>query len=321
MRARAALGANDGGRALEALHSLDAAQWEERPELMRRRWKLSGLAHDSLQQWNEAVADFRRALWPEAPALPGLPELDPATDELLRERAAQAGLQESAAAAPVLLTGLPGSGIGRLAALLGDQQGLVVRRDHFSSSADFVSAPFDEKLLQGLSEAELALLQRRYLEPLQHGGPDAGAPVIDWLPYLDARVLPALKRALPGVRIIQVQCDPRDALLNWLAFGANAKLLMRDPMEAARWLKTELAHQALALELLPSRRIDAEAVLADPQGAQGNALAEFLGLQSLQPGPLTRAAEKNRRGMPMAFEAGHARRYRDALADAFAALA
>ena len=145
--------------------------------------------------------------------------------------------------------------------------------------------------------------------------------MIDWLPYLDARILPALKRALPGARIVQVQCDPRDALLNWLAFGTKAKLLMSDPVAAARWLKTELAHQALALELLPSRSINAEAVLADPQGAQGKALAEFLGLPSLQPGPLTRAAEKSGRGMPMAFEPGHARHYRDALADAFAALA
>ncbi|HET7556529.1 MAG TPA: tetratricopeptide repeat protein [Rhodanobacteraceae bacterium] len=321
VRARAAWSAGDGQRALDALHSLDEAQWEERPELARRRWKLSGLAHDALSQWEQAVADFRRALRKEAPGLPELPPLDDASIELLRERAAEPEFKESQFAAPVLLAGLPGSGSGRLAALLADQPGWVVRRDRFSASTDFVSAAFDERLLRPLSQSDLAFLQRRYARPLQRSGLGAGAGVVDWLPYLDARVLPAVKRALPGVRLVQVQCDARDALLNWLAFGANAKLLMRDPLEAAQWLKADMAHQALAAELLPACSIDAEAVLADPQGEAGRELARFLGLERLQPGPLSLVAEKNRRGMPVCFEPGHAERYRDALAEAFAALA
>lgn len=321
VRARAALGEHDGRGCLAALHSLDESKWDERPELARRRWKLSGLAHDALGQWDEAVADFRRALWPDAPALPELPELDSAAQESIRERAGEPELRESGFAPPVLFTGLPGSGLGRLAALLGDQPQLAVRRDRFGADTDFVSSAFDDRLLGNLGQADLAWLQRRYSRPLQRGGLRDGARVIDWLPFLDARVLPALKRALPGVRIVQVQCDPRDALLNWLAFGANARLLMRDPLEAARWMKADLAHQALAAELLPTCSVDAEAVLADPQGAQGKMLADFLGLERLVPGPLTQAAEKNHRGMPMAFEAGHAEHYRDALAEAFAALA
>jgi hypothetical protein len=260
-------------------------------------------------------------LWPDAPALPELPELDSAAQESIRERAGEPELRESGFAPPVLFTGLPGSGVGRLAALLGDQAQLAVRSDRFGAGVDFVSSAFDDRLLRNLNQADLAFLQRRYSRPLQRGGLRIDARVIDWLPYLDARVLPALKRSLPGVRIVQVQCDPRDALLNWLAFGANARLLMRDPLEAARWMKTDIAHQAAAMELLPSCRIDAEAVLADPQGEQGKVLAEFLGLERLAPGPLTRAAEKNRRGMPLAFEPGHAEHYGDALAEAFVALA
>ena len=321
LRARGALEAGDAREALQAVRAVADAQWQQSPQMARRRWRLSGLAHDALGLWREAVEDFQRAFAQDAPALPELPELTAPLMALIRERAAEPVLLESRLEAPILLAGLPGSRGSRLAGLLGEQPEIAVRRDRFSGEPDLLSAPFEEKLLYQLSQSDLSLLQHRYARPLRRSNLPEGARVIDWLPYLDARVLPALKRALPGVRIIQVQCDPRDALLNWLAFGANAKLLMRDPVEAARWLETELAHQALALELLPSRRIDAEAVLADPQGAQGNALAEFLGLQSLQPGPLTRAAEKNRRGMPMAFEAGHARHYRDALADAFAALA
>lgn len=320
VRARAEWSAGDGQRALQTLRSLDEAQWEERPELARRRRKLSGLAHDALGQWHEAAADFQRALWKEAPELPELPVMDQALVAQLRERAADPDLTESRIEAPVLLTGLPGSGIGRLAALLGDQAGLAVRRDRFNADTDFISAAFDERLLRPLSQSDLAFLQRRYARPLLRGGLGEGARVIDWVPYLDARVLPALKRALPGVRVIQVRCEPRDALLNWLAFGANARLLMRDPLEAARWLKINLAHQAFATELLPACSIDAEAVLADPEGRQGKTLAEFLQLEQLVPGPLTRAAEKNRRGMPVSFPPGHAEHYGEALAEAFAAL-
>lgn len=321
IRARAALAANDARRALEVLHAPDESQWAGRPELIRRRWRLSGLAHDALQQWDEAVADFRRALPPDAPVLPELRELDPATRDLVRERAAGPVLRESKLDAPILLVGLPGSGMGRIADLLNDRsRGLAVRRDRFGGSVDFVLAPFHERLLQALDEPDLALLQRRYARPLERDHLVEGVRVIDWLPYLDARMLPALKRALPGLRIVRALCDPRDALLNWLAFGANARLLMRDPVEAARWLKIELAHQALAAELLPACSIDLEVVLSDPQDGQGKALAEFLGLERLSPGPPTRAAQKHRHGIPR-FGAGHADRYRDALAEAFAALA
>ncbi|HET9834769.1 MAG TPA: tetratricopeptide repeat protein [Rhodanobacteraceae bacterium] len=321
VHARVELSERDGALALRSLHSLDESQWAERPELARRRWKLSGLAHDALEEWDLAVADFRRALWPDAPALPSLPEPDGALRDLLRARAAEPALEPSQLESPILLTGLPGSGTARLASLLGDQTGLAVRHDRFGAETDFICSVFDDRLLQPLSQSDLALLQRRYTRSLQRAVAREGVRVIDWLPYLDARVLPALKRALPGARVVQIRCEPRDALLNWLAFGANAKLLMRDPVEAARWLKSELAHQALVAELLPTCSVDADTILAEPQGTQGNALAAFLALEQLTPGPLTRAAEKSRRGMPVSFEPGHARHYGDALAEAFAALA
>jgi tetratricopeptide (TPR) repeat protein len=318
LRTRAALREGDGRRALELLASMDESRWAEYPVQARRRWRLSGLAHDALGQWDEAVADFRRTLRPDAPALPALPELDDAARKLLRERAVEPELQDSNFVAPILLVGLPGSGGDRLASALADQ--LPLRRDRFNADADFISAEFDERLLGDLSQSDLLLLRRRYARPLQRGGLREGARVIDWLPYLDARVLPALKRALPGVRLVQVQSSPQDALLNWLAFGGNPRLRMRDPLEAARWLKTAMAHQALAAELLPACSVDAESVLADPRGAQGRALAEFLAPERLEPDPLAQAAERRRSERTVAFEPGHASHYREALAEAFAAL-
>ncbi|MER3547158.1 MAG: hypothetical protein C4338_05955, partial [Rhodanobacteraceae bacterium] len=133
--------------------------------------------------------------------------------------------------------------------------------------------------------------------------------------------LPALKRALPGLRIVLVTSDPHDALLNWLAFGANGELAMRDPVAAARWLKRARAHLKLAEELLPACVIDdAGALSQQPEAAQSKALAELLGLDALAPGALVRIADKNRAGLPVSFERGHAAHYSEALAEAFAAL-
>ncbi len=317
MRARAALRAGDAAGVLRRLESLDEAQWGESAQTLRRRWKLAGLAHDALRQWSEAVRAFERALREDAPPLPDLPPLDETLIAQLRERASDVPLRDSQFEPPILLAGLPGSVVKRLAALLEDQPRLALRRDRFTSSPDFISAPFDERLLQP-QETDLRRLQRRYARALQRAGVREGARVVDWLPYLDARVLPALKRALPGVAIVLVRSDPRDALLNWLAFAGNRRLVMRDAATAARWLKCALAHQRLAAELLPSCVIeDAETLIAQPNGEPARELAGLLGLDSLTPGARMRATQNNRAGLPGSFPPGHARHYEQALSAAF----
>jgi len=320
MHARAALRDGDARGVLHRLESLDEAQWGESVQTLRRRWKLAGLAHDALHQWSEAARAFERALREDAPPLPDLPSLDETLIAHLRAQASDAPLRDSRVEPPVMLAGLPGSAVKRLAALLEDQPRLALRRDRFTSSPDFISAPFDERLLQP-QEPDLRLLQRRYARALQQAHLREGTRVIDWLPYLDARVLPALKRALPGVRVVLVRSDARDALLNWLAFAGNRRLVMRDPVAAAYWLKRALAHQKLAEELLPACVVDDAAALSQhPEAAQSKALAEFLGLDALVPGTLSRAADRNRAGLPVSFARGHAAHYREALAEAFAAL-
>jgi hypothetical protein len=123
------------------------------------------------------------------------------------------------------------------------------------------------------------------------------------------------------LRIVLVRSDPHDALLNWLAFGGNAKVMMRDPVAAARWLNRALAHQKFAEELLPALVIeDAGGPASDPAGPPSRALAEFLGLDGLAQGPGARLPEGGRAGLPGSFAAGHFVHYREALAGAFAAL-
>ena len=318
MRARLTLHGGDAKGALQILQSLDESHWQAAEQLARRRWKLSGLAHDALEHWDEAVSDFRRGLREDAPPLPELSELDEASVARIRERATDAPLRESRFDAPVLLAGLPGAGTGRIATLLDDQPQLAVRRDRFGTAVDFAPAPFDEDLLRPLTEAELRLLQSRYARALQRARLREGARTVDWLPCLDARVLPALKRILPGLKMVLVRSDPRDALLNWLAFGGNARLRMRDPVTAARWLKRALAHQKLAAELLPTVVVDdAAALMAEPEGEHAQTLAGFLGVDALTPGVKSLAAAKARGGLPASFPAGRARHYELILGEAF----
>jgi len=280
-----------------------------------------GLAQDTLGRWNDAAQAFeaaQRIRAASSPPLPALPELDTALRERLHELAALPALREPRTAAPVLLLGLPGSGVGRIAALLGDQPALKVRRDRFASAADFLGGTFDARLLGSLTDSDLSLLERRYARPLQRV--DTGnARVIEWLPWFDARVLPALRRIWPDARIVIVQREARDTLLNWLAFGVRG-LTMPGAIEGARWLKLAGAHQALVAETMTTHIVDSDALLADPSGAQGVALAAFLGLESLQPGALSQAASRGSKGLPVAFAPGRASYYQEALADSFAAL-
>lgn len=320
LRARAALRGGEPDEALRALHSLDESQWQESPVVARRRWKLEGLAHDALAQWPEAVRAFQRNLRNVPPRLPELPELDAALSGRIREHASAEPLRDSSFAPPVFFFGLPGTSVRQIANLLAVQPQLLVRGQRGSTPVnDFLSVPFEARLSQPLGDADLRWLQRGYARALQRGaGSREGTRVIDWLPHLDARALPALKRALPGARLLVIAADPHDALLNWLAFGGDTRWVEGDPVAVARWMKCQAAHLRLAMDLLPTHVIDDVTRLNDAGSNATRSLAEFLSLDGLAAGtPMTR---KNRAGLPLAFPPGHWRHYREALLEAFAAL-
>jgi hypothetical protein len=60
--------------------------------------------------------------------------------------------------------------------------------------------------------------------------------IVDWLPHWDARFLPFVRQVLPGARLVIVGRDPRDALLNWLAFGWTPEYSCPGIEAAADWL-------------------------------------------------------------------------------------
>lgn len=321
LRARGALLAGDPAAAVQRLQRIDESVLEGKPLLLaRRRQRLLGLAFDRLEQWPDAVEAFMRAQRMGATELPDLPALDEATEAALRQFGNEPELADARGVPPILLCGLPGSGAGQVAALLADQPGWFVRRERFEAMPDFISARFESRLVQPLDQAALAVLARRYRRPLERAQVPETTQVVDWLPVLDARVIPAVKRALPGTRLLIVAREPQDMLLDWMAFGWSQGYSMPDPVTGARWMRLAAAHLDLAAKMLPAFRADPDALLAKGGGASRRQLGEHLGVAELAWGPLARGARRGRGGLPVCFAPGHAAHYREALSEAFAAL-
>ncbi|HEU0277149.1 MAG TPA: tetratricopeptide repeat protein [Rhodanobacteraceae bacterium] len=321
LRARGALLAGDPATAVARLQAGNPSVVAKfPPPIVRRRQRLLGLAFDALEQWSDAVGAFLAAHRVDAAPLPDVPLLDAPLRAWLQQRAREPALADAGSVAPVLLCGLPGSGLPLMAALLADQPGWVVRRDRFEASRDFIDAPFDPRLLQPLATDELERLAARYRQPVAQAGIAVATRIADWIPLLDARVVPALRRALPDARLVIVERRPEDTLLNWLGFGWAHGYAMPDVAAGARWLRLAYTHLDVAADLLPSLRIDPEAALGSQGEQVRGELAAFVGAASLEPGPFTLAAGVGRGGLPVRFPSGRAVRYREILSDAFALL-
>lgn len=321
LRARGALLAGDPAAAVQRLQRVDARKLVDKsPLLVRRQQRLLGLAFDALEQWSDAVDALMQAQRATHETLPALPTLDDDATARLQQLAAEPRLGQHFGAAPVFLCGLPGSGAGQVASLLADQPGWFVRGERFRSTPDFVTAPCDAQLTEPLDQAALTSLARRYRRPLERAGVAANTRVVDWLPLLDARVAPALKRALPGARLVVVHRDPHDTLLDWLGFGWAQGFSMPDPLTGARWLRGAARHLAAAAAILPSFFVDPDALLAPGDAGPRMRLGVFLGVADLEAGALARGARRGRSGLPVSFPPGHASHYREALSEAFAIL-
>jgi tetratricopeptide (TPR) repeat protein len=270
LRARAALRDSAFETARDRLKVLDEAKLN--PVQRRHRQHLFGLAALGKRDWAAAQQAFLAMHADDTAALPALPDAKTLAPRL-RELAALPGLAATLTPAPIVLVGLPGSGVHRLASLLARQSGLKVRSEYFSGS-DLLARADDPRLLQPLGQAELESLARRYVRGLRRAA-RAGQQAIDWLPLLDARLLPTLKRALPGVRLLLAWRAPEACLLDWLAFGYQRGYPLHDVAQAQHWLQRAGAQLALGVELLPAQALDMEVLLGvRPQIPA--ALGEFL---------------------------------------------
>lgn len=315
IRVRACMRKGDDAGARQLLDGINLRKANK--DVARICRNLSGQLHDRAGKTTEAVAEFREAQ-------KGLPGMLPKLESLPASYASMVAKPEGDACenAPILLIGTPGSGVERIAALLADQPGLSVLRDRVQGVRN---DGFDTAAVL-VAEVELpadfvAAQREGYFAPLRERQADFSRPLVDWLPRFDAHHLLFARAVLPGTRVIVVDRDPRDALLNWLAFGWLPFAGLNDFDPCLAWLGRATEHVRLVAEQggLSHLVVNADQVLADPAGA-GAELARFVGIDSLQSGFLSRRVEQGPTGLPTRFADGHWQAYAEPLADAFASL-
>lgn len=188
---------------------------------------------------------------------------------------------------PVFLVGLPGSMVERVAALVHQQPGVQLLRDRAFAPMrrDAFAEPDFARWADGIDAEIAASVRSQWQSEIERHGVDTSKRLVDWLVRWDARFLPLIRQAFPGATVVIVERDPRDLLLNWLAYGWMPGFALHDPVAAAGWIKracAQLAH-CRTVDGVNVVRVDADAVLNDPIG-QGGALAAVLGHAELAPG-------------------------------------
>jgi tetratricopeptide (TPR) repeat protein len=234
---------------------------------------------------------------------------------LPRQAAAPGSWPERGAAAEravALLWGPPGSGV-QILANVAMRSGLPLLGDRFGPNPprDPLQSPqAGAQLVDGTLTAQSVADQWR--EGLQARGIGGDGAVIDWLPWWDNALLLALRPQLPAARLLVALRDPRDMLLNWLAFGSQPLLAIESPLSAARWLAAILGQVAALHEqdLQPHRLLRLDD--ADGPGALFDTLN--VALDTDLPVP-------SQRHLPGPWlPAGRWRVYAEALAEPFAEL-
>ncbi|MFD0739801.1 tetratricopeptide repeat protein [Lysobacter koreensis] len=212
----------------------------------------------------------------------------------------------------LLLWGAPGSLVERIA-LTFEAGGGPLRADRFGAQ------PPQDPLQRYPTPAELAsdaldgsFLVNQWRATLPARG-IADGNVFDWLLWWDNALLLALRPYLPEAVLMIALRDPRDMLLDWLAYGGPVPLALESPEAGARWMATVL-NQIAALheqDLFPHRLVRLDAIADDPI-----AIAQALGdaLDTRIP-----ALPEGAFG-PQRFAPGHWRAFAQPLAAAFALL-
>lgn len=281
-------------QAIEPHHKRGLRSWQA---FVRDR---AGRYADAANTWAELaheLAPTRLPLWTPSGAEGPWPALAPIP------------MSSAGKAYPILLWGAPGTVVESIAGVLGAISQRL-RGDRFlpDPPIDPMQSYYTPaRLVSGELSGEECIAQWR--ETLAHRSEDGG--IVDWLPWWDNALLLALRPHLPEALLIIAVRDPRDAFLDWLAFGSPAPLALDNLEEGARWLAS-LFSQVVDLheqDLFPSRLIAMDDI-KDDAAAVAQALGRALGAQLTEP-PSSGARR---------FPPGHWRHYAQALAGPFAAL-
>ncbi|HEY5852024.1 MAG TPA: tetratricopeptide repeat protein [Lysobacter sp.] len=269
-------------------------------QLLGRCFDAAGQPDAAAATWAELHADVVGERLPlPAPSAPGAitqwPELAPPPED---------------DSAVLLLWGAPGSLVEHIGVTF-HHAGAPLRVDRFGAPPP--SDPLQRyhtvtELLDGsLDPAYMVSLWRAALP--SRGIPDGR--IFDWLLWWDNALLLGLRPHMPEAVLMVAMRDPRDMLLDWLAFGGPVPLALASPLDGARWMASTLEQIALLNEqnLFPHRLIRMDD--SNPTGI-AQAIADALGTRV----PI---APQQLMG-PQHFAAGYWRKYREALAEEFALL-
>ncbi|KAB8182377.1 tetratricopeptide repeat protein [Lysobacter maris] len=270
-------------------------------QLLGRTFDAAGQYDAATATWAELHAEVVSQRLPLPPLNDGLPELP-----------AMAPVPEQAPGV-AFLWGLPGSLVERVALTL-DNARLPLLADRFGSKP-----PRDPMQRYGtvaaLTDGSLdpSFLINQWRATHATRGVSDGR-IIDWLLWWDNALLLALRPHLPEARLIFVLRDPRDMLVDWLAFGAPMPFAIESPEAAAEWMARTLGQIA---DLRDGGLFAHSLIRLDDTAHDGAAIAQSLSDVLGVPLPALPAGAQG----PDRYPAGHWRHYAGALAPAFAALA
>lgn len=247
---------------------IEAAPEQVRPEL--QQWL--GLVQDRAGCQSEAVSSWLAFHREQAPSRLPLPPQGQAAQEW--PPLAEVG--EQMQTRPLLLWGAPGAGVERVAAVLGVSPRF--RADRFGPNPPddaFQKYTTVDALASGTLEPATLVAQWRERMPARGLDNDN---MIDWLLWWDNTLLQALRPQLPEGRLLIALRDPRDMLLDWLAYGAPMPLAVTSVNDAANWLAGVLGQVAVLHEqdLYPHRLVRLDGIESDPQ-AVAQAVGQALG--------------------------------------------
>jgi len=206
--------------------------------------------------------------------------------------------------AGLLLWGPPGSRVDRVTALLGMASSPRLLLDRWQDGrGDGFDAlrvgPKDSRA--GTAEGWRARLESAGIHP---------SNVIDALPHWDGWT----QATLHGARLVVALRDPRDLLINWLAWGSASGFAFPAPNVAAAWLERVLEQLLAAEAAEPGRvlRLDADLADRDPS-AYAARLATLFDLSGAPDSAIVTALGRAPNGQPADFPAGAWRLYAEPL--------
>lgn len=170
--------------------------------------------------------------------------------------------------------------------------------------------------LRAAPDHAMAGTAARWRAPLEAMGLEP-ATLIDALPFWDGWT----QATLHGTTLVAVLRDPRDLLLNWMAWGSAAGFAFPSPAVAAAWLHRQLDQLLAAEAANPSQviRIDADLLDRDPAALAAQLTAAF-GLEAAPDIEAAVALAKAPNGGPTDFVAGTWRQYAEPMKALFVPL-